>query len=122
MISKIDKNEVRTKRHIRLRHDIKGTANRPRLNVYRSLTHIYAQIIDDERGITLASCNTTQADIKSQINGMTRKEQARLIGKTIGEKALKAKIKTVVFDRGGYLYTGRVKELADGAREAGLEF
>lgn len=122
MINKNDKNTVRKARHQRMRFAIKGTSEKPRLNVYRSLGHIYAQIIDDERGITLVSCNTTQNDIKEKINKLTRKEQANVVGKILGEKAVAKKIKIVVFDRGGYLYTGRVKALADGAREAGLEF
>ena len=122
MITKKNKNEVRQKRHIRLRKDLVGTASRPRLNVYKSLKHIYAQIIDDKTGATLVSCNTTQKQYIDSLKTMTNKEQASFIGKTIGEMAVKAGIKEVVFDRGGYLYTGRVKELADGARSAGLEF
>ena len=122
MIKKVNKNETRTKRHVRLRHDLSGTAARPRLCVYKSLKHIYAQIIDDENGTTLAACNTTQKEVADKIKNMTNKEQAHYVGEQIGKLALKKKIKTVVFDRGGYLYTGRVKELADGARAAGLEF
>lgn len=122
MISKKNKNEVRQKRHERLRKDLVGTASRPRLNVYKSLKHIYAQIIDDNTGATLVSCNTTQKQYSETLKAMTNKEQAAFIGKTIGEMAVKAGISEVVFDRGGYLYTGRVKELADGARSAGLKF
>ena len=122
MISKINKNEQRVKRHVRLRHDLAGTTARPRLCVYRSLSNIYAQIIDDTKGVTLVSCNTTQKEIKEKIAGMTNKEQARFVGEQIAKLAKKKKITTVVFDRGGYLYTGRIKELADGARAAGLEF
>jgi len=122
MISKKNKNEVRQKRHVRLRKDLSGTAARPRLNVYKSLKHIYAQIIDDTTGNTLVSCNTTQKQYVDSLKTMTNKEQAAFIGKTIGELGSKAGIKEVVFDWGGYLYTGRVKELADGARSAGLEF
>ena len=122
MISKKNKNEVRQKRHVRLRKDLSGTAARPRLNVYKSLKHIYAQIIDDTTGNTLVSCNTTQKQYVDSLKTMTNKEQAAFIGKAIGELAIKAGIKEVVFDRGGYLYTGRVKELADGARSAGLKF
>lgn len=122
MITKKNKNEVRQKRHVRLRKDLSGTAARPRLNVYKSLKHIYAQIIDDTTGNTVVSCNTTQKQYLDSLKTMTNKEQAAFIGKTIGELAIKAGIKEVVFDRGGYLYTGRVKELADGARSAGLEF
>ncbi len=122
MISKINKNEKRVKRHVRLRHDLAGTAKRPRLNVYRTLSHIYAQIIDDDKGVTLVSCNTTQKDIREKVANMTNKEQARYVGEQIAKLAKKKKITEVVFDRGGYLYTGRVKELADGARAAGLQF
>lgn len=122
MINKVNKNEQRVKRHVRLRHDLAGTAKRPRLCVYRSLTHIYAQIIDDNKGVTLVSCNTTQKDIRAKVANMTNKEQAKYVGEQIAKLAKKKKITEVVFDRGGYLYTGRVKELADGARAAGLKF
>ena len=122
MINKINKNEQRVKRHVRLRHDLAGTTQRPRLCVYRSLSHIYAQIIDDVKGVTLVSCNTTQKDIREKVKDMTNKEQARFVGEQIAKLAKKKKITEVVFDRGGYLYTGRVKELADGARDAGLKF
>ena len=122
MINKVNKNEQRVKRHVRLRHDLAGTTKRPRLCVYRSLNHIYAQIIDDAKGVTLVSCNTTQKDIKAKVANMTNKEAARYVGEQIAKLAKKKKISQVVFDRGGYLYTGRVKELADGARAAGLEF
>ena len=122
MINKINKNEQRVKRHVRLRHDLAGTTQRPRLCVYRSLAHIYAQIIDDVKGVTLVSCNTTQKDIREKVKDMTNKEQARFVGEQIAKLAKKKKITEVVFDRGGYLYTGRVKELADGARDAGLKF
>lgn len=122
MITKKNKNEIRQKRHIRLRKDLVGTTSRPRLNVYKSLKHIYAQIIDDTTATTLYSCNTTQKQYADVLKNMTNKEQAAFIGKTIGELAVKGGLKQVVFDRGGYLYTGRVKELADGARSAGLEF
>ena len=122
MIGKINKNEQRQKRHVRLRHDLAGTTQRPRLNVYRTLNHIYAQIIDDTKGVTLVSCNTTQKDVRAKVANMTNKEAARFVGEQIAKLAKKKKISQVVFDRGGYLYTGRVKELADGARAAGLEF
>ena len=118
----INKNEQRVKRHVRLRHDLAGTKERPRLCVYRSLSNIYAQIIDDNKGVTLVACNTTQKDIKEKVAKMTNIEAARFVGEQIAKLAKKKKISQVVFDRGGYLYTGRVKELADGARAAGLEF
>ena len=122
MIKKINKNEQRVKRHVRLRHDLAGTAKCPRLCVYRSLSNIYAQIIDDSKQVTLVACNTTQKDIKDKVAKMTNIEAARFVGEQIAKLAKKKKISQVVFDRGGYLYTGRVKALADGARAAGLEF
>ena len=122
MITKKNKNQIRQVRHTRLRKNLSGTASCPRLNVYRSLKHIDAQIINDENGTTLVSCSTKQKQYADTLKNMTNKEQAAFIGKTIGELAIKAGITEVVFDRGGYLYTGRVKELADGARSAGLKF
>ena len=122
MINKVNKNQQRVKRHVRLRHDLAGTKERPRLNVYRTLNHIYAQIIDDSKGVTLVACNTTQKDIRAKVAKMTNIEAARFVGEQIAKLAKKKKISQVVFDRGGYLYTGRVKALADGARAAGLEF
>ena len=119
MVSKMDKNIQRLKRHRRVRGKISGTAERPRLNVYRSTNHIYAQVIDDVKGVTLVTASSTEKDF-----GMTggNKEAARKVGKLIGERAKAAGIGAVVFDRGGYLYNGRVQELAEGARESGLEF
>jgi large subunit ribosomal protein L18 len=122
MIVKVDKNAVRKDRHKRIRFDISGTASTPRLNVYRSAAHIYAQIVDDVKGATLASASTLSKDLKSKLSDKTKKEQAHLVGVTVAEKAKALGIETVVFDRGGYLYTGRVKEVADGARAAGLKF
>lgn len=122
MIKKINKNSQRTKRHVRLRHNLAGTSSCPRLCVYRSLNHIYAQIIDDEKGVTLVACSSNEKGVQAKIKGKTNKEQARFVGEQIAALAKKKKISTVVFDRGGYLYTGRVKELADGARAGGLEF
>lgn len=127
MISKIDKNTVRQRRHARVRKTVAGTAAAPRLNVYRSLNHIYAQIIDDRAGnekggVTLAAVSTMDKDVKAQLEGLTKTDAAKVVGKVLAERALKKGVETVVFDRGGYLYTGRVKALADGAREAGLKF
>ena len=122
MINKQDKNVIRIKRHTRVRNKISGTAERPRLCVYRSNKEIYAQIIDDVKGVTLASCNTRQKDIAQMVKGKTKVEAAQIVGKTIGERAKSKKIETVVFDRSGYLYAGRVEALAAGAREAGLNF
>lgn len=120
MIKKIDKNKIRMKRHERLRYDLKGTAARPRLSVYRSTSHIYAQVIDDVKGVTLCSSSTLVkgADVK----GKTKTEQAASVGGDVAKKALALGITEVVFDRGGYLYTGRIKALADAARTAGLKF
>lgn len=122
MISKIDKNAIRQKRHQRVRSKISGTAERPRFNVYRSTNNINVQIIDDVKGVTLVSCSTLDKDMVKKVKGMTKSEAANAVGKTVAEKALKAGISEVVFDRGGYLYTGRVQKVADGAREAGLKF
>ena len=122
MISKIDKNAVRKARHIRTRRHIVGTGERPRLNVYRSLNNIYAQVIDDAASHTLAAASTLDAEIKSQLEGKSKKEAAKLVGQLIGKRAMEKGVTEVVFDRGGYLYTGRVAELAEGAREAGLKF
>ena len=122
MISRIDKNAVRQKRHQRVRKNLSGTAETPRMNVYRSLNHIYVQIIDDTKGVTLASASTMEKAVKEKIADMTKTEAAKVVGMTAGERAKEKGIETVVFDRGGYLYTGRVKAVADGAREAGLNF
>lgn len=122
MFSKIDKNAVRKARHHRLRRDINGTVERPRLNVYRSTNHIYAQVIDDIHGCTLASASTLDAEVKAQLEGKNKTDAAKLVGSVVGKRALEKGVKQVVFDRGGYLYTGRVAALAQGAREAGLDF
>ena len=122
MINKLDKNAARMKRHGRIRNKISGTSLRPRLSVYRSTSEIYAQLIDDENGVTLLSASTLDKEIKPLLIGKTKTEQAELVGEMIAKRALKNKIKAVVFDRGGYLYIGRVKALADAARNAGLEF
>lgn len=122
MFTKRDRNEVRVIRHARVRKKISGTPNRPRLCVYRSNMHIYAQIIDDVAGNTLVAASTVEKEIASQLQELDKKGAAKLVGKTIAERAEAAGIKTVVFDRGGYIYTGRVAELAAGAREGGLDF
>ncbi len=122
MISKADKNKERLVRHKRVRRKISGTNERPRLCIYKSLSQIYAQIIDDAKGVTLVSASTLDADVKKLISGKNKSEQARIVGETIAKKALKKKINEVVFDRGGYIYIGRVQALADGARAAGLKF
>lgn len=122
MITKIDKNAERKRRHVRVRKTVTGTAERPRLSVYRSTNHIYAQLIDDTKGVTLASASTLEKSVKAEIAGKTKREAAAIVGKLAAERAKEKGIETVVFDRGGYLYTGRVQSLADGAREAGLKF
>lgn len=122
MISKSNKNKIRQGRHLSVRKKVEGTTECPRLNVYRSTGHIYAQIIDDSKGKTIVSASSIQKEIAKQAEGKTKQETAFIVGQTIGKLAKAKKIKTVVFDRGGYLYTGRVKSLADGARDAGLEF
>lgn len=122
MINLRNKNVERVKRHGRVRNKISGTSDRPRLCVYRSLTKIYAQIIDDVKGVTLVSASTLDKDLVDAVKGKNKTEQAKLVGEAIGKKALKKKITTVVFDRSGYIYTGRVEALANGAREAGLKF
>ncbi len=122
MFKKVNKNEVRKAKHTRIRHTLKGTAEMPRLNVYRSTKEIYVQIIDDRAGKTLCSASSNDKSLEKALAGKTKTEQAYEVGKAVAEKALKLKIKKVVFDRGGYIYTGRVKNLADGARAAGLEF
>ena len=122
MINKIDKNEERLRRHARVRKKISGTSETPRMSVYRSLNHIYVQVIDDVKGVTLVSASTMEKAVKEQIKDMTKTEAAKVVGAAAAKKALAAGIETVVFDRGGYIYTGRVKGVADGAREAGLKF
>jgi large subunit ribosomal protein L18 len=113
---------ARKRRHRRIRTKISGTVSRPRLNVFRSLDHIYAQVIDDVEGKTIASASTIDKGLRADISGKTKKEQATLVGKAIAERAKAAGVSTVLFDRGGYLYHGRIKALADGAREGGLDF
>lgn len=122
MITKENKNAIRQGRHIRVRNRVSGTAQRPRLNVFRSTNHIYAQIIDDVAGITLVSASTLSGTLKEEVQGKSKSEAAKLVGMEIGRQAMAKGIDQVVFDRGGYLYTGRVQKLADGAREAGLKF
>ena len=119
MINKKNSNDARLKRHMRVRKNISGSAERPRLNVYRSLNHIYAQIIDDTKGITLVSASSMDKDFTGYGGNI---EAAKAVGNLVAKKALEKGIKAVVFDRGGYIYHGRVAALAEGAREGGLEF
>lgn len=122
MIKKPLKNKIRKNRHKRMRFKINGTSQKPRLNVFRSNSNIYAQVIDDSQGITLVSASSLDKEIKEKLESTKNQDVAKIVGKAIGEKALSKGIDTVIFDRGGYVYHGRVKELAEGAREAGLKF
>lgn len=122
MIKKPNSNEARLRKHTRVRKKVSGTSERPRLNVFRSLNHIYAQIIDDTTGTTIVAASTLDQAIKGKIAYGGNKDAAKEVGKLIAQKALDKGIKLVVYDRGGYIYHGRVKELAEAAREAGLEF
>ena len=122
MAKHLSKNIKRQEVHTRIRKRIHGTADRPRLNVYRSLTHIYVQIIDDERGATLASASTVDKAIRAQNKSGGNVASAKLVGAEIAKRARSLGIETVVYDRGGYQYHGRVKALAEAAREAGLKF
>ncbi len=114
--------EARQRRHERIRRNLHGTAERPRLNVFRSLMHIYAQVIDDDLGNTLVAASTLDPEVREQLEGLNKSQQAARVGQLVAKRALDKGLKTVVFDRGGYPYHGRVKALADGAREGGLEF
>ena len=122
MINKPNKNEVRLTRAKRIRKNLSGTPERPRLSVFKSLDNIYAQVIDDVKGITIASASTLTKTVASKLEGKTKQEAAYLVGEAVAKAAIKKGVKTVVFDRAGYIYTGRVKALAEGARNAGLEF
>jgi large subunit ribosomal protein L18 len=113
---------ARERRHARVRKTVVGSAQRPRLNVYRSLNHIYAQIIDDSQGHTLAAASTLDSALRGSLSGQNKTQQATAVGKLLAERALEAGVKQVVFDRGGYKYHGRVKALAEASREAGLDF
>ena len=116
------RNKARERRHQRVRVHVAGTPERPRLSVFRSLRHMMAQVIDDSQGITLASASTIDPDVRAQVGDLNKLGQAKLVGKVLAERAQKAGIKQVVFDRGGYRYHGRVKALAEASREAGLDF
>ena len=122
MINKVSKSEIRRKKHARLRNRISGTAEKPRLSVFRSNNHMYAQIIDDTVGNTLVSASTLQKDVKANLEKTNNVDAAAYLGKVIAEKAMAKGITEVVFDRGGFIYQGKIKALADAAREAGLNF
>ena len=113
---------ARIRRHKRVRRNLAGTSERPRLNVFRSLNHIYVQIIDDTKGVTLTSASSLDADVAQKAKGQSKIEQAKLVGQLVAERAKQAGVNEVVFDRGGYKYHGRVKALAEASREAGLKF
>ncbi|MBU5678112.1 50S ribosomal protein L18 [Alkaliphilus sp. MSJ-5] len=122
MFKKVSKNANRLSRHQRVRNKITGTQERPRLNVYRSLTNIYAQLIDDVAGVTLVAASSLDKEIKDQVKSTGNAEAAKLVGQLVGKRAVEKGIDNVTFDRGGNIYHGRVKALAEGAREAGLKF
>jgi large subunit ribosomal protein L18 len=122
MANNNSRSAARLRRHSRVRKSLSGTPERPRLNVFRSLGEIYAQVIDDEIGHTVVSASSVDRELRAQLEGKSKIEQARLVGQTLAERARGKGIQSVVFDRGGYRYQGRVKALADGAREGGLEF
>jgi len=122
MIRKEDKNEARLFKHSRMRNSLVGTSERPRLNVYRSSTHIYAQVIDDSKAITICSASTMDKKLQTRFKGKNKSECAFIVGEAVAKEALKKGVKAVVFDRGGYIYTGRVQKVAEGARSAGLQF
>ena len=122
MISKKDKNKIRLIRHMRVRKKVSGTQERPRFSVYRSSKHIYVQVIDDAAGRTLVSASTLDEAVKTQLESLDKKGAAKLVGKLAAERCKQNGIENVVFDRGGYVYTGRVEQVAAGAREAGLDF
>ncbi len=121
-MAKEARNQQRIRRHQRVRKKVAGTTARPRLNVFRSLNQIYAQIIDDDKGHTLASVSSLDGAFGSKLKGKSKTEQARMVGEEIAKRAKKAGVKSVVFDRGGYRYHGRIRALAEAAREGGLEF
>ena len=122
MISKVSRAEVRSEKHRRLRRYLNGTAERPRMSVFRSNNHMYVQLIDDVNGRTLLAASTLDKDVKAELEKTNNKEAAAYLGTVIGKKAVEAGIKAVVFDRGGFIYHGKIQALADAAREAGLEF
>ena len=122
MKPEVNREKARDRRHRHIRKRVVGTPVRPRLNVFRSLNHIYAQVIDDSAGLTLASASTLDHEVRDQVVGLKKTEQASVVGRIVAERAVAKGVEKVVFDRGGYKYHGRVKALAEAAREAGLEF
>jgi large subunit ribosomal protein L18 len=122
MIKHKDRNESRRRRHLRIRRSVRGAADRPRLSVFRSIAHIYAQVIDDQRNSTLVAASSLDPEIRTEAGKAKKADAGRLVGRLIARRAKEKGVRRVVFDRGGYLYHGRVKALAEGAREGGLEF
>ena len=122
MKPEVDRRKARARRHAHVRRRVVGTPERPRLNVFRSSNHIYAQVIDDAAGHTLVSASTIDLEVRDEIAGKAKTEQAKIVGRVVAQRALSKGVKSVVFDRGGYKYHGRVKALAEAAREAGLDF
>jgi len=122
LFTKTDRKKIRQKKHLRIRKRISGTADCPRLAVYRSLNHMYAQLVDDTKGVTLVSASTLDGSVKADIDNSGNIDAAKRVGELLAKRALDKGIRSVVFDRGGNIYHGRIKAVADGAREAGLEF
>ncbi|MGC9356702.1 MAG: 50S ribosomal protein L18 [Anaerolineae bacterium] len=122
MKPEVNRRKARERRRLHVRKKVKGTSERPRLNVFRSLNHIYAQVIDDSKGHTLVSASTVDGEVRDQVDGVNKTEQAKIVGRVVAERALDKGIQQVVFDRAGYKYHGRIKALAEAAREAGLDF
>ncbi|HXX37421.1 MAG TPA: 50S ribosomal protein L18 [bacterium] len=122
MIKRRDRNEARQRRHLRIRRVISGTADRPRLSVFRSLAHMHVQLVDDSAGRTVAAASTLDSEIRSQAKGGSKSDASKLVGQLIAKRARERGVRQVVFDRGGYQYHGRVRAVAEGAREGGLEF
>jgi large subunit ribosomal protein L18 len=121
-MANVNRSEARLRRHKRVRKNLNGTAGRPRLNVFRSVAEIYVQVVDDQAGHTLVSASTIDHDLRAKMQGLSKTEQAKMVGQALAERAKDKGITTVVFDRGGFRYMGRVKALADAARQAGLVF
>ena len=122
MIKKVNRNEARKKRHLRIRKKISGTAEKPRFNVYKSNKHMYVQITDDMTGHTLVSASTLDPELRDKVDGITKTEAAKMVGELAARRAIEKGITEVIFDRSGYIYHGRVKEVAEGARQAGHKF
>lgn len=122
MIKKASRSAIRVKKHNRLRYKINGTSEKPRLTVFRSNKNIYAQVIDDTKGITICSASTMEAEVKAKLEKTSNVEAAKVVGELVGKRAVEKGIKEIVFDRSGYVYHGKVQALADAAREAGLQF